>query len=786
VSAFDEPFALRDARQLLGIYVDLREREVQPLHAQGLAFHLAGAFDVIDPWLSVFGMWTPVRYREHLIEALDGAAQIQAKPIGPAVTSSRNTDEKRLQIRDAVTLCKVGDYHRLQRQRQGASVVQFVAAHARLFVGGSWQEFEHAMQRIDAGSLLGQHALRVATVSGLVRQHQAEKAAEIVAEDRRQLGDTPGTRKDIDRLCILRNDSLQGSVLWAAGRSEGAINTWIECVNAALHTPAQDGLQNWLFSEFARRRLERIVRELVQLGDCTAAKKYVEECVSIDPFDGRAWRLFAEASVLTNPTQACLAYRHAIFLDPTLRRSCLPALLTVEALTPRRYAGVGTALRSPLDIVTQERFKSNLRPQLEGFPPPVKQWLLTGREDWLFHLFRPVFDLGERREGPIMTQAPLAAYERWASGDWNHWTPNIQRVVMPAHRRALCKRAKLEPYDITHPKQLPADLATPKWWSLTKRLREWKSTGDEERVRLLGILICLGLHECVLSLSSEYSLTNELSYSSAGFEIANVGAFADYMLSYRGTHQDAATRRFRLVAHKAPMGTRARFSACLTLAVHAAKQKRSLVETQDWLDASAASLRALQDKSPSEHANLIWESRYLRAAAFVPFLQNDTTRSLKLLYQALETTSKRQAESPSELLVQQENRLTLLQTIVKSILHSGSDIATALCCAEEYVRIDPWDFGARLELGDLYFHSRRLEDALQQYELAACLGPPGEEIGSFMSGQVLLQMEDPDGAAQSFIDALQCDPSGSSTQALRAMDKAGQLNSLRHFGQLFH
>ncbi|CAE6804025.1 hypothetical protein LMG22931_05547 [Paraburkholderia nemoris] len=746
-----------------------------PLHGEGLLLHVSGAF-VREPGIDLIGMWTPSEYRSQLakhgllapsLALKDGVPNDEFRVLSRLQRrlATTLTTGNELELHDLITLARLGEYRLLTSLPHGTGVTGRLIHNRAMLLRGdhSPKRMHEALRKLGEapGSALEHHMVDVILVAGSCNLGQVDRAASELEQATERLAKLHDRAKWLRQLCALRVRSLVGSLQFVQGEHEFGLNIWLETIEQALETISDDNrVARWCFREFVRRRVERVVRFLVAEGSHSRAIQYAHVAVDIDPHDGRAWRLLGDAYSLTDHGAAAEAYRYAAVLDPTLTEQVLPpAALSIATLGTCSSSALLAACRG-LDARPHNRSAAMVVRELAGKEHvPLYEWASQDdqtRREWWFHLFRPILDMGPRSVGPLMTHVPVLAFERWQQLDGRPWRPNVQRAIMPGVRAALTAHPSLRPYDVWSPLELDENLWTECWSTLVTALRRFDKLDLAERVRIAGVLVSLGMQESVLYYLRDWALCPS-NPSVVEAELAYVYAFCEYILHIRADRNVFETNRLERIAEFAPRGSRPALTAAQVRGIYAAKTDKDPIAARHWLNVAHCQLQKAQFDSEFEAG--IWASRWTRAASFLPFLDGQAVTAIAMLQEALAHGERGQPEDPHEHIVKAENKQTILETIAKTWEHVGR-YDKALEVLEGYVANDPYDAGARMEIGEALFALGRFRESAEHYTASAILGPPGDRIGTYMTGEALRANGELRGAALSFIESLECDPMG--------------------------
>jgi tetratricopeptide (TPR) repeat protein len=342
--------------------------------------------------------------------------------------------------------------------------------------------------------------------------------------------------------------------------------------------------------------------------------------------------------------------------------------------------------------------------------------------------------------------------------------------MAPGFRIAICQQAYRPEYDVWEPRLLPRHLWTEQWSMLVEALAGIERADLDECSRLCHILNALAMYEPILLYLNSFKECPE-GCSAEEADLAYRYAFAESMLFVGAHGRLHSPARFALVAERAPRGCRAAFAASLYLIVYTARFERDWQSTHKWYQVAREMLTSLNYPTDTLRY-LMGESRFHRAAAYLPFLKGDVDQALKELEIGLEFANRMRPCDEDELILRDENLYPLLQSTAKAYMASG-DMDRALEYLRKVVTLDPWDSIARLELGNALFQLDRFEEAAASYEWAISLAPPGMAHAAYLAGEAYRQMGRDARATHMYLRSLTADPDGISPK-----QKLAEISSL--------
>lgn len=153
-------------------------------------------------------------------------------------------------------------------------------------------------------------------------------------------------------------------------------------------------------------------------------------------------------------------------------------------------------------------------------------------------------------------------------------------------------------------------------------------------------------------------------------------------------------------------------------------------------------------------------SRYYRAVSFAPQLAGDRARVREEMGIAERLAGSLEPTNERERGLKLENLHPLLESRVKEAFRLD-ELELAEARARELVEdVDPYDPGARIELGEVLIERGKMAEAAEVYVSAAHLGPRGTAIAWFMAGQCYEHLEDPLRACDCYLATHTADPLG--------------------------
>lgn len=721
-----------------------------PLHAEGLYLTASGKLQRAHPLLASLGMWMPAGYRRSLLQS--------CKPSGPEVISEPL-------LLDPLTLLRLSEYEAFLRvtQDKPEGEIGFLRARALSMLGRKSPKRSTPNTR---EWTLANHVMRCADAA---ERFKAGAFAEGEAELKRELELLQSASREevpswVFEIAELRLKSLAGSSAARKGNAEQAVKIWRRCIDEAVRHESSDECERWVFRDFARRRIEHLVRLVADRELPTRVGRLGQLACRLDPYDARAWLLRGTLWARNNDLDsAANCYQRAAQLDPIVSAVARRKLALVRGLQGKRVQAV-IELRRSLETEPSTPLSANERTFLNCAPPAISTWATaqSDRAGWVFHTFRPFFDLGPRSEGPLLTHAPELAVQKWEARLIG--VPSMQRTMPPAFRQTLHEQAGRASADIGLLPQIEGVATAPpssSWAKLCADVGRFRQLEPEELLLLSQVLISLAMYEGVMCLLAEYAEC-KLSPSATEANLSYAFAFSEYMV-FLGNPERYTPRRLEQIATRAPRGSRAAFAAHLKLLVHSGKANQAQDSVRSYVHSARQSLDALQGVMDS-FSSTLWESRFWRAASFLPYIEADYHETFRQLGLAREFGERAVARDDRESIVRTENLVPILESTGKVAIQCG-DNRFALRLARERVAIDTNDSVGYIELGNALFRLHRWEEAGEAYSLGACLGPPGTEIAWYLAGESFERAGRTTEAVDTYLASLGVDPGGVSPKS---------------------
>jgi tetratricopeptide (TPR) repeat protein len=720
-------------------YLDLQRSDAMPLHAEGLYLQSTGRLGEISDSLGLLAMWMPLNYRANLLAALRSDSEAKHIVAPPS---------------DWITLAKLSCYAELCHGTSRSTSVlgrylhakasQMLGDHSKPLPKRPFGRCSTVMQHVVVSNQIVEHI-----VAGRIVQAHHE-----LSEERRRLeAATAHLPSWLVELLALRTVSLEGSWALKRGRRNEALRIWKKCIMDCRQISTTCVVEDWARREFCRRRIEHFVRNSSPGSE--DAQELSQIACDIDPYDGRAWLLNANVQVNVSIELALEYYRRAAQLDPTLE--CVArtkAGIAHDLMGRSRFAAIEN--KRALDNEPTSNAPARALKAAQNVPPALTAWgaePICSRQRWVLHAFRPFFDLGPRRAGPLLTYSPLLALSKWKTRTMH--VPMMQRTLPPAFRQTLFEQAGLAGLPAATA-VLPIPCGNPEWDLLADGVNRFGSHEPEEQLLLSQVLSSLAMYEAVVLLLNRHSNCRPRA-SAIEAELSYTFAFSEYMLFLGGT-EFCGPSRFARIARNAPKASRAAFASNLKLLVYAGKNDANVSAVKRYSRSARSALDGIQ-RELDQFAAQIWESRYWRAASFEPFLVGAFADCFKQLEFSQSAGENADPTTERERIVRQENFIPILESTGR-VAMKVNDLQFANELAQKRVDSDPDDALGHIDLGNSLFRLGRWESAALEYMTAASLGPPGTEIAWYLAGESFERLGDASAAADMYITSLSVDSGG--------------------------
>jgi tetratricopeptide (TPR) repeat protein len=308
----------------------------------------------------------------------------------------------------------------------------------------------------------------------------------------------------------------------------------------------------------------------------------------------------------------------------------------------------------------------------------------------------------------------------------------------------------------------------------------WRYLSSNEQCRLTLLLHALGFY--TFNSNRIPSVINaETADDTDLTELAYLGASARYVLGRPDRVADyhhADLTEFEKIAGSAHGNKLVSFNAALKILVHNAKTGASLQELPRQLKRLQAILDMIA-ADVDEFTFLLLESRFYRAAAFIPQRQSDRNEVVRVMDLAEHKAFQMIPTDAGQELLWRENLHPLMESRTKEALWLG-DLDLALARSLRVIELDPYDSKAWLELGQVRLRRQEIELAAEAYVVAATLGPPASAIARHMAGICFRDLGKPQFAAFFFQGALEIDPKAISPRdEIQRLPETPVLNALK-------
>ncbi len=575
-----------------------------------------------------------------------------------------------------------------------------------------------------------------------------------------------------------------------AGAFANAVETALGLLEPIDPDAVPSDIMSWLRREGARRIAEHAALGFWQLDDRHAARLQADRCVELDPWCGGA--RFLRARMAVNVAQAAVGARESIRRCPVWR---VPANV-LQAIDAR---DLHAAIAAAEDASRFGEFPVSLSVLADLEDAPLS-WLeerhatcaVTDNAD------APGAVAAHTRLSDPIDQDPEAEHtiraseifhrlrSYWEIADdglalpyWLAQVPNAWRVVRerpdpyfdtlvfqttqtPGTRKEVV-RAAAGPF-VDRPElfglRLSSLAKSQAGSDVLSRLERIDTCADPVGAAYVGRLLAyLGFVDEALKIAAfpppRRVWTPEESY------------LAQTNLFIRGLVPDPTLQEACETAY-AHVGTaaetlRSTFGIVLGAGVQAAKA-RDLETTIKW----DACLRPLLDridhcrKFGAEEVALL-RSRYLRFAAFVPFLRGDVPSARRLIEAAILAVEGLRSKFV------QETRYALNETAGRTAQALGEHLTAVEHFRTISIEVDPLDPKARVALGDALELAGKIELAAAAFAEGSRLGPPWRDVAFYREGRCRERMGDIDGAVECHVRSLRVNPTGI-TPLLRLCD----------------
>lgn len=377
-------------------------------------------------------------------------------------------------------------------------------------------------------------------------------------------------------------------------------------------------------------------------------------------------------------------------------------------------------------------------------------------------LLQPFIDLGPCTAGPIFSQSVAHYWDAFRHPEKPRFA--LQRTLPRRFRAQALSEIGYAPYVAEDPRDIAPELRTEKWQQLCAALDHWSELSQIGQSRLVLLLHALCFYELIPRLLSPMADHTDLSDPIAA-ELAYLRASAVYVLGLPNRvadYADADLGDFIRIATAQDVPPQVGFDAAIKLLTHLAKNGGTVEELTRWCDCAAGHLARLRREGSAFDADLC-ESRFRRAAAFIPQRLGDRDEVVAIMDAAERCADALQPANDAQVLLRGENLHPLLESRTKEAIWLG-DHDLALDRAQKVTQIDPFEARGWLELGQVFLRRQQFEKAANAYLTAAMIGPPATAIAHHMAGICFLELGQPAVAAFMLKTAVDLDPGAISSR----------------------
>jgi len=377
-------------------------------------------------------------------------------------------------------------------------------------------------------------------------------------------------------------------------------------------------------------------------------------------------------------------------------------------------------------------------------------------------LLQPFIDLGYSDRGPLFA---IGIHHYWDAFENPDLPPfMLQRTLPKAFRTNALTEIGCRDYVVENPSDIPRHLRTDRWQQLCTALDNWDALPGLVQWRLIALLHALCFYPLVKKLVSE--IRNDAVLSDPALaELIYLRASASYvydMPSRVADYKNADLSAFVWIAQTQGVAPQTGYNAAIKVLTHQAKNGAATDELRVWNDLAAEHLGRLQDAG-SEFDYVLCQSRFHRAAAFLPMRSGDRDEMIRVMDLAEEYANALAPATEAQDVLRRENLHPLLESRTKEALWLG-DLDSALVRATQVTELDPFEARGWLELGEVLMARRDWAKALDAYATAALIGPPASAIARHMAGLCLEKLGGTAASALMFKSAIDIDPGAVATR----------------------
>jgi hypothetical protein len=365
-----------------------------------------------------------------------------------------------------------------------------------------------------------------------------------------------------------------------------------------------------------------------------------------------------------------------------------------------------------------------VRPRYTRSDPRGRIPRVTGRpplpHNRLAAFWRPLVDLTDTEVTSLRLRMirPVAAWlADPASADW----PWFSRIGIPGVRSQVVRHAGLDSYDCRDPRDLPSELRTPAWTTLTSAIDRFPELDQRTRTLVVFQLTQLSYHPLALRLAGDVRPDGDPERDRYVYEVARVHAGSP----------GHAGRALSMFEELAASSGRVAPAACFQGIGHAIRDAKDLALARRFEERGQA-----LTKSPEDFYACLVAGRFQRAVALLRLSEGDgdAARAALVVATGLHGELSAAPRTGVEEMLVRENRRYLLELELDTEMRGVPGPRTPALC-HELLRLDPYCVHARLLAGDGLAASGRHAEAALWYSRAGELGTGSGAIGWFRAAQ---------------------------------------------------
>jgi tetratricopeptide (TPR) repeat protein len=547
-----------------------------------------------------------------------------------------------------------------------------------------------------------------------------------------------------------------------------------EC-SSVRHSSAK----RFLVDEAKRRLLEYHVLNLFARDRYKQAIPYALEATQIDPHCPKALMLTGYAFYKTGqPKEAIIHLRQSILKGVLERAYCQHLLLEMSPIhrnfiAERREVEDSNLFSFQLhsnqskNIQLSPAFLENYQmflQQTDSKPIDIQKHL---KSKIIYQQYLPFWELCRHptEMGPVLVEAPLAAWEAWTQNKEPFYhTLYIQRIMMPGFREELWHASvgnmKLAQDSITesrNPRMLSG--LSDHCDKLLNALENKDRLSKLELSLVARVLGNLGFIQEALQMSQFDETKNHWNVEES--YLANTHLFYKFILE--GNHSsnfDQLLIQALMKTPKTPLTLRARFSFCIIACIYYGQAKNP-DKLPDWREATQKVIDdILASVEFSDFEKNLLYSRFYRAVCYLPYLIHDHK---KLIYEAEICEQLARNLNPKnsfESILKRDNLYSMLDTLHRVYLKLDDKERAEKMLLEILDKIDPSDSKALNQLGELYENQGKFDKAISCFCKATEFGAPQGRVAAFRAGYLLERSGQDYSALEYYFKSLQFWPNG--------------------------